>query len=759
MPKFADRVKVSTATTGTGTITLGAAETGFAAVPSSLNGETVRFAIVDGSAYEMSSGTYTHAGTTLTRTLGSSSTGALLNLSGSAKVFLTPATADLQELVDFADTFTLPTSDGTNGQVLSTAGNGTLSFVDQASGSGGVTVHTNQAAMLTDAASAAEGSLHYDTDANKLYLKQSSGFFLLFTITNTTPTITDFSENTGGAGANNLTTAQTFALTPGSNTVITINATDPDLETLVYSATVTSGTATDVISSPSMPVINQSSNTFTLVPATSVGGTITVRFDVSDSNNIAHVTQSFSLAFTVANSRFTRLLINATGSGYNSLFTDSAGNYSANVLTGTKSIVAGTHSPYRHGGYPASAVDNVEYVAASHGGSYLFPAHDDAIQMAASGGPVIGTSEFEISMWIKPKTISGDDVLIDFRPAYTNGVYINFLLSNGRPQLHVNNSTVIYDSSASQVSVNTWTYLTLTRVSGSTKIYVDGSQHGSTYSDSNNYLTGNYRPLIGAAGYNYALAEFDGFISDLTIKLTGNSSPSVPTAPVSSSGTALHLKGTEGKVIDKAQYNNLKLFGSAVGTSALSTGTTPPRIGAAWEGTSAIALLQSSSQDHIFAEEFDLSTNAFTIETWVYLTDASGERCLVDFRPNGSSSGDYFNLNFNAGVPKLQTPNLTSSVTLSSATWYHLAVTKDTSSATHVLRMYVDGTKVAQTNDNRTWLTGTDRPVIGGIGYNQASLSGYFFRGYIQDFRISIGLARYTADNETSNIPTSALKG
>ncbi len=136
MAKFADRVKVSTATTGTGTITLGAAETGFAAVPSSLNGETVRFAIVDGSAYEISSGTYTHSGTTLTRTLGSSSTGALLDLSGSAKVFLTPATADLQELVDFADTFTLPTSDGTNGQVLSTAGNGELSFVDQASGGG-----------------------------------------------------------------------------------------------------------------------------------------------------------------------------------------------------------------------------------------------------------------------------------------------------------------------------------------------------------------------------------------------------------------------------------------------------------------------------------------------------------------------------------------------------------------------------------------------------------------------------------------------
>jgi hypothetical protein len=211
--------------------------------------------------------------------------------------------------------------------------------------------------------------------------------------------------------------------------------------------------------------------------------------------------------------------------------------------------------------------------------------------------------------------------------------------------------------------------------------------------------------------------------------------------------------------LDKSQRNYLKLYGAANSTDVLTSSSTPPYIGAAWQNTSAVKLLQSSSQDHIFAEEFDLSNSAFTIESWVYLTDATGERVLIDFRPNGTSTGDYFNLNFAAGVPKLQTPTLTSSVTLSANTWYHLAVTKDTSSSTHVLRMYVDGTKVAQANDNRTWLTGTDRPLIGAIGYNTTSLSGYYFKGYIQDFRISIGLARYTADNETSNIPSSPLKG
>jgi len=185
--------------------------------------------------------------------------------------------------------------DGTSGQVLQSTGSGGVQFADS-SGSG-VTVHANQAAMLTDAASADEGTLHYETDNNRLYVKQTSGFYLLASITNVAPTIDSFSENTGGAGANNLTADGTFTLTAGSNTVITINASDADLETLSYSATVTSGTATNVISSPSFPVTNQSSNVFTLTPASATGGTVTIRFDVSDGTNVSNVSHSFSISF------------------------------------------------------------------------------------------------------------------------------------------------------------------------------------------------------------------------------------------------------------------------------------------------------------------------------------------------------------------------------------------------------------------------------------------------------------------------------
>lgn len=92
-----DRVKMTTATTGTGTITLGSASSGYrsfasASVP---NATIVSYTIEDGTDWECGTGTYTVTGTTLSRTLLSSSTGSLLNLSGSAVVFISALASDL----------------------------------------------------------------------------------------------------------------------------------------------------------------------------------------------------------------------------------------------------------------------------------------------------------------------------------------------------------------------------------------------------------------------------------------------------------------------------------------------------------------------------------------------------------------------------------------------------------------------------------------------------------------------------------------
>ena len=96
MSKLVNRARMTTATTGTGTITLGSAVAGFQtfAAAGVANADVVRYVIEDGSAWEIGTGTYTSAGTTMSRTLISSSTGSLLTLSGSAQVYVAATAED-----------------------------------------------------------------------------------------------------------------------------------------------------------------------------------------------------------------------------------------------------------------------------------------------------------------------------------------------------------------------------------------------------------------------------------------------------------------------------------------------------------------------------------------------------------------------------------------------------------------------------------------------------------------------------------------
>ena len=90
----ADRVKETTTTTGTGTITLAGAEPNFITFTSALSdGDTTYYAIVDdaNSDFEVGLGTFTASGTTLARTtvLASSNSGSAVDLqSGTKEVFI-----------------------------------------------------------------------------------------------------------------------------------------------------------------------------------------------------------------------------------------------------------------------------------------------------------------------------------------------------------------------------------------------------------------------------------------------------------------------------------------------------------------------------------------------------------------------------------------------------------------------------------------------------------------------------------------------
>jgi len=111
-----DRVKETTATTGTGTVTLAGASAGFQSFAAIGDGNTTYYAITSGNDYEVGLGTYTASGTTLSRdtVLESSNAGSAITLSGTSDVFCTYP-AEKAVVQDNDNTGVAPQMGATNG--------------------------------------------------------------------------------------------------------------------------------------------------------------------------------------------------------------------------------------------------------------------------------------------------------------------------------------------------------------------------------------------------------------------------------------------------------------------------------------------------------------------------------------------------------------------------------------------------------------------------------------------------------------------
>jgi hypothetical protein len=89
---LADRVQETTTTTGTGTVTLAGAVSGYQTFAAVGDGNSTYYTIAGGAEWEVGIGTYTSSGTTLSRTtvISSSNSGSLVTFSaGTKNVFVT----------------------------------------------------------------------------------------------------------------------------------------------------------------------------------------------------------------------------------------------------------------------------------------------------------------------------------------------------------------------------------------------------------------------------------------------------------------------------------------------------------------------------------------------------------------------------------------------------------------------------------------------------------------------------------------------
>ncbi len=208
MAVLKNRAKMSTSTTGTGTITLGSAESGYQTFADAgvANADVVRYVIEDGSNFEIGTGTYTSSGTTLSRTVSESSNAdAAINLSGSATVFIGATAEDIPETNLYAENYdgssTKPTATGTNSISigrLATA-SGTTSFAAgngaEASGLQSVSIGYQHSSNPTG-----EGAANYGRNSNAA-----------------APYSTAIGANSAAAGSNSFATALTKSYASGAS--------------------------------------------------------------------------------------------------------------------------------------------------------------------------------------------------------------------------------------------------------------------------------------------------------------------------------------------------------------------------------------------------------------------------------------------------------------------------------------------------------------------------------------------------------------
>lgn len=140
------------------------------------------------------------------------------------------------------------------------------------------------------------------------------------------------------------------------------------------------------------------------------------------------------------------------------------------------------------------------------------------------------------------------------------------------------------------------------------------------------------------------------------------------------------------------------------------------------------------------SSDFEFGTGDFTIETWVRFSTVSGTRTLISNYVSGGVHGFSLQWRADGGARWTfyygDTQLMSWSATPSADQWYHVAVARSGTS----LKLFIDGVE-RDSVTNSTNMSSTALLTMGKI----SSLNIQYFHGWLDDVRITKGVARYTA--------------
>lgn len=405
-----------------------------------------------------------------------------------------------------------------------------------------------------------------------------------------------------------------------------------------------------------------------------------------------------------------------TNGAQNNTFLDSSSN--ALTITRNGNATQGSFSPFALGG--------AAYSTATNGGSGRFDGSADWLDVAASSAFAFGTGDFTMEYWVYPVSFSTSPSVLDTRAnnSSTTG-YLEFFSTAGKLNLYIA-ASIVYTSTAT-VSTGAWTHIAVTRSGTSLRVFINGTQDGSTVTNSTNFTDTSCR--VGA-NVEPSPGSLNGYLSNVrilkgTALYTSNFTP--PTSPLTAiTNTSLLLNFTNGGIIDNAAKNDLETVGNAqISTSVKKYGT----------GSMAF----DGSGDYLSTPNGSWSafgTGDFTVECWLNFNSSAGAQGIVH---SSSTSGGNFGFSFFGGRIYIFTvggPGINFAYTISTGSWVHFALVRSGTTLT----VYAGGTSIGSSGFTNN-VSGTANTIIGA----EAGPTSYF-NGYIDDLRFTKGVARYTSN-------------
>ena len=183
-------------------------------------------------------------------------------------------------------------------------------------------------------------------------------------------------------------------------------------------------------------------------------------------------------------------------------------------------------------------------------GSLSFNGTSQYLSIASNASLALGSGDFTVEWWgyLNLVSLPTNATVYDHRNG-TNGVGViqpvcEITSANGMTWYVTATNRITSGTAA--IKFSTWQHFTICRASGTTKMFIDGTQVGSSYTDANNYPAGSI--FIGKANDGVSARYFTGYISNFRIvKGTAvyTTAFTPPTTPLTAiTNTALFLNTT-----------------------------------------------------------------------------------------------------------------------------------------------------------------------------------------------------------------------